>query len=245
MKVLAIIPARYGSTRFPGKPLIDISGKTLIQRVYEQCLKATKIHKVLVATDDNRIFDHVRSFGGNVIMTSTDHPTGTDRCVEAYNKLQEPHDVVLNIQGDEPFVAPEQIDALVDIFLKSNEAQIGTLAKLITDPLEISDPKEAKVVFNAQNQVLYMSRSAIPFIKNLDPSLWHTQFDYYKHIGIYGFRANTLLEISSMQQTALEKAESLEQLRWLDKYKMYVGFTDIDTLSIDSPEDLKEVYKYL
>lgn len=245
MKVLAIIPARYGSTRFPGKPLIDIAGKSLIQRVYEQCLKAQKVHKTLVATDDARIFDHVQSFGGNVIMTSSEHPTGTDRCVEAYAKLQETYDVILNIQGDEPFVAPEQIDALVDIFLKSDAAQIGTLAKLITDAAEIADPKEAKVVFNAQNQVLYMSRSAIPFIKNLEPSLWHTQFDYYKHIGVYGFRASTLQEISSMKQTPLEIAESLEQLRWLDKYNMYVGFTDIDTLSIDSPEDLNEVHKYL
>ncbi|HTF81284.1 MAG TPA: 3-deoxy-manno-octulosonate cytidylyltransferase [Cytophagales bacterium] len=245
MKVLAIIPARYGSTRFPGKPLVDIAGQTLIQRVYQQCLKATGVHKTIVATDDTRIMEHVLSFGGDAVMTATTHPTGTDRCVEAYQKLGERYDIILNIQGDEPFVAPEQINTLAHIFELNPQAQIGTLAKLITDPDEITDPKEAKVVFNAQNQVLYMSRSPIPYFKDLEISQWNTHHDYFKHIGIYGFRESTLLEISSMKQTKLEKVESLEQLRWLDKYSMYLGFTDIDTLSIDRPEDLKEVYKYV
>lgn len=245
MKVLAIIPARFGSTRFPGKPLIDIAGKTLIQRVYEQCLKAENIDKTVVATDDERILQHVQSFGGNVVMTSSTHPTGTDRCVEAYLNLEEKYDVVLNIQGDEPFVDPQQINSLASIFSENKDAEIGTLAKLITDPAEIFDPKEAKIVFNDQKQVLYMSRSPIPYIKDLETKLWHTKFDFYKHIGIYGFREYTLLNISKMQQTNLEKVESLEQLRWLNTYKMYLGFTDIDTLSIDTPEDLSEISKYL
>ena len=244
-KIIAIIPSRYGSTRFPGKPLVDIAGKTLIQRVYEQCLKATKVAKTIVATDDVRIFDHVKSFGGNVVMTTSEHPTGTDRCVEAYVNNGEKYDFVLNIQGDEPFVDPKQIDALAAIFEGNPNAEIGTLAKLITDPAEIFDPKEAKIVFNAQKQVLYMSRSAVPFIKDCPNDLWHTKFDFYKHIGVYGFSEKVLLEISKMGQTALEKVESLEQLRWLDKYTMHLGFTDIDTLSIDSPSDLEEVSKYL
>lgn len=245
LKILAIIPSRYGSTRFPGKPLVDIAGKSLVQRVYEQCLKSNLVTETIVATDDSRIFEHVLLFGGKVVMTSTEHPTGTDRCVEAYKNLNQKFDVILNIQGDEPFVDPKQIDALAEIFIKSESAEIGTLAKLITDYSEIHDPKEAKIVFNKNNQVLLMSRNAIPYVKDCPEDLWYTKYDYYKHIGIYGFTESTLLQIAQMQQTKLEKVESLEQLRWLDTYNMYLGFTNIDTLSIDTPDDLKEVYKYL
>ncbi|MFN8436575.1 MAG: 3-deoxy-manno-octulosonate cytidylyltransferase [Cytophagales bacterium] len=244
-KIVAIIPARYGSTRFPGKPLVDIAGKSLINRVYDQCCKSKLLTKVVVATDDERIFNHVKDFGGNVVMTSSEHPTGTDRCVEAYLNLNEKFDVILNIQGDEPFVDPQQIDELIQIFRINENAEIGTLVKKITDPNEIHDPKEAKVVFNSHNQVLLMSRSAIPFVKGISPNEWIHHYNYYKHIGIYGFAEQTLLKLGNLPQTELEKVESLEQLRWLDNYKMYVGFTDIDTLSIDTPEDLLEVPKYI
>ncbi len=243
-RILAVIPARFGSTRLPGKPLIDIAGKTLIERVYAQTKQASLVSEVVVATDDQRIYNHVLGFGGKVIMTSANHPTGTDRCVEVAEKLGDQFDVILNIQGDEPFIAPQQIDALATLFQEST-IEIGTLAKLIIDPAEIFDPKEAKVVFNESNHVLYMSRSAIPYLKDTPPEQWHTKQNYYKHIGIYGFRTEVLSQIAQMPQTVLEKAESLEQLRWLDKFVMKIGFTDHDTLSIDTIEDLKEIEKYL
>lgn len=243
-KSLAIIPARYGSTRFPGKPLADIAGKSLIERVYRQTEKS-KADLVVVATDDERIFNHVRNFGGEVVMTLESHPTGTDRCIEAFSHYTHlGFDLVLNIQGDEPFVDPTQIDTLIDIFNDSN-AQIGTLAKKIEDPTEIFDPKEVKIVFNASFQVLYMSRSPIPHIHRTPENEWFAKTDFFKHIGIYGFRTNILFELSQMEQTPLEKLESLEQLRWLDKFVMKLGFTNVDTLSIDTPDDLKQVQKYL
>lgn len=243
-KILAVIPSRFGSTRLPGKPLIDIAGKTLIERVYTQTKQAKLVHEVVVATDDQRIYDHVLGFGGKVVMTCNDHPTGTDRCVEVAEKFNNEFEVILNIQGDEPFVDPAQIDSLAELFLDES-TEIGTLAKLITDPAEIFDPKEAKVVFTNSHKVLYMSRSAVPFVKDLPAELWHTKQSFYKHIGIYGFKTDVLAQIAHMPQTTLEKAESLEQLRWLDKFVMKIGFTDIDTLSIDTIDDLKEVYKYL
>lgn len=243
-KALAIIPARYGSTRFPGKPLADIAGKSLIQRVFLQAKKSKATH-VVVATDDERIYNHVLDFGGDAVMTLESHPTGTDRCVEAYSHFaNQGYDLVLNIQGDEPFIDPTQIDSLIDVF-DDPKAQIGTLAKKIEDPSEIFDPKEVKIVYNAGCQVLYMSRSPIPHIHRTPESEWFSTTDFYKHIGIYGFRANILFELGQMEQTLLEKLESLEQLRWLDKFVMKLGFTNVDTLSIDTPDDLKEVSKYL
>ncbi len=243
-KILGIIPSRYGSTRFPGKPLVDVAGKSLVQRVYEQTSKSQKLTKVVVATDDERIFDHVKGFGGDAVMTSSEHPTGTDRCVEVAQKIGQDFDVFVNIQGDEPFVAPKQIDDLASLF-DSPATEIGTMIKLITDPAEIFDMKEVKVTFNKHMEALYMSRSAIPFVKDIIETDWHKHQDFFKHIGIYGFRKDILLKIASMKQTQLEKSESLEQLRWMDEFRIKLGITDIDTLSIDTPEDLKEVYKYL
>ncbi|MFQ3575430.1 MAG: 3-deoxy-manno-octulosonate cytidylyltransferase, partial [Cytophagales bacterium] len=232
------------STRFPGKPLIDIAGKSLIQRVYLQTQKSNA-HHVVVATDDERIYNHVRDFGGDVVITLESHPTGTDRCVEAFTHYSNQHfDLVLNIQGDEPFVDPSQINTLIDIF-DDPTAEIGTLAKKIEDPSEIFDPKEVKIVHNAKHQVLYMSRSPIPHIHRLPQNEWHKHFDFYKHIGVYGFKADIIFELGQMKQTELEKLESLEQLRWLDKFVMKLGFTNVDTLSIDTPDDLKEIHKYL
>jgi 3-deoxy-manno-octulosonate cytidylyltransferase (CMP-KDO synthetase) len=242
--ILGIIPSRYGSTRFPGKPLVDIAGKSLVQRVYEQTSKSTLLTEVVVATDDQRIFDHVLSFGGKAIMTSDQHPTGTDRCVEVAKKMGNDFDFFVNIQGDEPFIDPKQIDGLCELFLTPT-TEIGTMMKAITDPAEIFDMKEVKITFNKNMEALYMSRSAIPYIKDVPESEWYKHHTFYKHIGIYGFRKDVLIRIADMRPTILEKLESLEQLRWQDEFKISLGITDIDTLSIDTPEDLKEVIKYL
>jgi len=242
LRFVAIIPARYASTRFPGKPLVDIGGKTMIQRVYDQVSKV--LDDVYVATDDERIFDKVRSFGGKVIMTSDAHRSGTDRCYEAFTKLDNWFDVVINVQGDEPFIQPEQIEALRNCFA-DEETQIATLVKKITerDGVEVLfNPNSPKVVIDKQNNALYFSRSPIPYKRGSDEKNWIAEHDYYKHVGVYAYRSEVLSQIVQMPPSKLELAESLEQLRWLENgLKIKAGFTDVETVGIDTPEDLEKI----
>lgn len=237
-----IIPARFASTRFPGKPLVDIGGKSMIQRVYEQVSKV--LNDVYVATDDERIYDAVVAFGGKVIMTSDQHRSGTDRCYEAYTKLPAEFDVIINIQGDEPFIQPSQIEALKMCF-EDETTQIATLVKPIavseTDSL-LFNPNSPKVVLDKNSCALYFSRSPIPYRRGAEEKDWASLHTYYKHIGIYAYRTQVLAEITSLEPSILEMAESLEQLRWLENgYKIKVGFTDVETVGIDTPEDLEKV----
>jgi len=242
IRFVGIIPARFASTRFPGKPLVKIGGKTMIQRVYEQVSKA--LSEVYIATDDQRIFDEVIAFGGRVVMTSSEHKSGTDRCYEAYTKLKEHFDVVMNIQGDEPFIQPEQIKTLQTCF-DEPETEIATLAKVFTEKDgfdALNNPNSPKLVINKRNEAMYFSRSVIPFIRNAETENWITRHSYLKHVGIYAYRADVLKELTHMEQSPLEIAESLEQLRWLENgYRIKVGFTDVETIGIDTPEDLEKV----
>ena len=241
MKTLGVIPARYASTRFPGKPLVDIRGKSMIQRVYEQAKKTTSIKRVIVATDDKRIFDHVRTFGGEVMMTSTEHRSGTDRCAEIAAQMTD-FEIVINIQGDEPFIQPQQIDLTVSPLLKNKKAQIATLAKKITDLKMLRDPNIVKVVCNLNRQALYFSRNPIPYVRNESPENWLETGQFYKHIGLYAFKSSVLQEVAQLEPSSLEKLESLEQLRWLENgYQIDISFTSQETIGIDRPEDLKQI----
>jgi 3-deoxy-manno-octulosonate cytidylyltransferase (CMP-KDO synthetase) len=244
MQILGIIPARYDSTRLPGKALIDIGGKSMTQRVYEQAKKAQKLAEVIVATDDERIFKHIQTIGGKVIMTSKSHNNGTDRCAEVAESLKADYQAVINIQGDEPFIDPAQIDEIAGLFADST-VEIATLAKKIVSYEELIDEKEAKVVLNQRNECVYMSRSAVPYMRGVTIKEWHLKQNYYKHIGIYGFRSDVLVNIPHLPVSDLEKIEGLEQLRWLAYYKIKIGITEYETLAIDTAEDLKLVAKYL
>lgn len=238
--ILVVIPARYASTRFPGKPLVSIAGKTMIQRVYEQVRLAPLVDQIVVATDDQRIFDHVRAFGGEVRMTDAAHPSGTDRCAEVALQFPEA-DLILNIQGDEPFIQPEQIAGLIEV-LQGAETGIATLAKSITDAALLSNPNVVKVVKSLSNRALYFSRHPAPFVRSMPESEWVTAGLHYKHIGLYGFHRDTLLAITRLPPSPLELAESLEQLRWLENgYPITVGITQLETIGIDSPEDLERL----
>jgi 3-deoxy-manno-octulosonate cytidylyltransferase (CMP-KDO synthetase) len=236
-KVIGIIPARYGSTRFPGKPLVTIKGKSMIQRVYEQCIKASELSLVVVATDDERILNHVKEFGGNVYLTSTKHQSGTDRCAEIMSHpeiVKQNFEIVINIQGDEPFINPEQINQLVHLF-NNPSCQIGTLIKKINSSDDIQNPTIIKVVCSKQNKALYFSRSPIPYKRNNPTS----SFSYYKHIGIYGYQTSVLQKITQLEQSSLEIIEGLEQLRWLENgYTIQVDETMHESYSVDVPEDL-------
>ena len=246
LRFVGIIPARYASTRFPGKPLVNIGGKTMIQRVYEQVSKA--LTDVYVATDDQRIFDVVIAFGGKAIMTSDQHKSGTDRCYEAFLKLEEHFDVVINIQGDEPFIQPEQIIELQKCF-DEPETEIATLAKVFTEKDDfdaLNNPNSPKLVINKRNEALYFSRSVIPYIRGAEMKDWISLHTYYKHVGIYAYRADILCELTLLEQSSLEIAESLEQLRWLENgFRIKVGFTDVETVGIDTPEDLEKMKQLL
>jgi 3-deoxy-manno-octulosonate cytidylyltransferase (CMP-KDO synthetase) len=246
-KFIGIIPARYASTRFPGKPLADMNGKTMIQRVYEQ-VKDT-VDAIYVATDDARIESAVKAFGGNVVMTSPYHKSGTDRCYEAYLKTGSNYDVIINIQGDEPFIHPSQIDALKTCF-DEESTEIATLVKPFKkeDDFETTlfNPNSPKVVLNKRNEALYFSRSVIPYFRGKDHTKWLHNHTYYKHIGLYAYRANILKEITALPQTPLELAESLEQLRWLENgYRIKVGITHQETIGIDTPEDMEKELAFL
>lgn len=240
IKTLGIIPARYASTRFPAKPLVDIAGKTMIQRVYEQAMKCD-LDKVVVATDDIRISSVVEAFGGEVIMTDTKHQSGTDRCAEVALKLPG-YDVVINIQGDEPFIDPIQISLLSSCFTDKN-IQLATLIKEIHSDEELFNSNIPKVVINANQQAIYFSRQPIPYIRNAQKKEdWVIAHQFYKHIGIYGYTTETLLAITKLIPSSLELAESLEQLRWLENgYQIQTKVTDIETIAIDTPEDLQKI----
>ena len=244
MHFIGIIPARYSSTRFPGKPLVDIGGKSMIQRVYEQASQA--IERVYVATDDSRIFNHVEAFGGKVVMTSPNHKSGTDRCDEAIKKIQLNEeriifDVIINIQGDEPFIQPGQLRLLKSCF-EDTDVDIATLAKEITDNSDIFNPNVVKVIIDRDFKAIYFSRSPIPYVRNVDTVNWNTAHKFFKHLGIYAYRTKVLKQITMIKPSSLEIAESLEQNRWLENgFKIFVESTKLETIAIDTPEDLEKV----
>ena len=246
MKFIAIIPARYASTRFPAKPLAMLGGKRVIERVYEQV--AGVLDDAVVATDDERIYDAVRAFGGKVEMTSTEHRSGTDRCWEAYCKQGGKFDVVINVQGDEPFIQPSQLQALKECF-NSSDIDIATLVKPFAESdgiTALENPNSPKVVVDNQMRALYFSRSVIPYLRGVEKQEWLRRHTFYKHIGIYGFRTEILKAVTSLPQSSLEIAESLEQLRWLENgYKIGVGISDVETIGIDTPEDLARAEEFL
>lgn len=242
ISAIGIIPARYGSSRFPGKPLVDIAGKTMIERVYAQAKKSA-LSRVVVATDDERIQREVERFGGQSIMTSSNHRSGTDRCNEAYEKLNAPAEVIVNIQGDEPFVQPEQINKLISCFERT-ETQIATLVKRIVDTETLQDPNRVKAVVSQHGEALYFSRTALPFQKEVSAENWLAHHPYFVHIGLYAYRADTLKKITALKPSALEQAESLEQLRWLDHgFRIQVAETDLTADAIDNPADLERMIK--
>lgn len=238
MKFIGIIPARYASSRFPGKPLAPLGGKPVVQWVYERASVA--IDEVFVATDDRRIFEAVAAFGGRAVMTSGSHRSGTDRVREAAARLGVRCDVVVNIQGDEPFVAPEQIRAVCGCFSDAR-AQIATLGKPFGGDAEaIRNPNSPKIVVDNDGFALYFSRSVIPFVRGVEPAGWPAAFPFLRHVGLYAYRREVLDEVAELPPSALELAESLEQLRWLQNgYRIKVGLTDVETVGIDTPEDLE------
>ena len=243
MKFTGIIPARYGSSRFPGKPLAMLGGKTVIQRVYEQVSQV--LEDAFVATDDQRIFDAVTTFGGKAVMTSPNHQSGTDRIEEAVEQLGLTCDVVLNIQGDEPFIQRQQIETLCHCF-DDSKTQIATLGKRFESQEALENPNSPKIVVDKDGYALYFSRSVIPFIRNKKGDEWMSQYPFLKHLGKYAYRRDVLKEITQLPQSSLELAESLEQLRWLQNgYRIKVGLTDIETVGIDTPEDLSRAERFL
>lgn len=244
MKILGVIPARYASSRFPGKPLADILGRSMIQRVYEQSLQCSSMAEVIVATDDARIFDHVAAFGGRVMMTSENHRTGTDRCVEVVNSMSQQFDAVINIQGDEPVIHPSQLDLVAKCF-EDRSCQLATLALPITDDAILFDHNKIKLVLDESKNAIYFSRQAIP-LQQRPESEWLSNFNYLKHVGIYGYRTDVLLDLGKLPQSELEKAESLEQLRWLENgYKIRVALTTVDSISVDIPKDIDRVIEII
>ena len=243
MKFMSIIPARYASTRFPGKPLAVLGGKTVIQRVYEQV--SSVLSDVYVATDDERIFECVESFGGKAVMTRADHKSSTDRIQEAVEKIATEADVIINVQGDEPFIHPSQIKTLMALF-DAPETQIGTLGKPFDNIEAVSNPNSPKIVTDNRGFALYFSRSIIPYIRGKQQDEWFGEYPFLKHLGIYAYRREVLKEVTQLPQSSLEKAESLEQLRWLQNgYRIRVGLTDIETVGIDTPEDLARAEEFL
>lgn len=245
MNVLGIIPARWASTRFPGKPLVKIGDKSMIHRVYEQSQKI--LDHVVVATDDERIVNEVNSFGGQVVMTNTNHQSGTDRCAEALNIYETEKnikiDVVVNIQGDEPFIQPEQIADVVACF-DDSRAEISTLIKKITNQDALFNPNNPKVVINKNSEAIYFSRSTIPYVTNANTSEWLEKVTFYEHLGLYGYKANVLRELTTLTTSILEKSESLEQNRWLENgYRIKVAETSHENISIDTQEDLDQILK--
>ncbi len=243
MKFMAIIPARYASTRFPGKPLAVLGGKTVIQRVYEQV--SSVLSEVYVATDDQRIYDCVEGFGGKAVMTREDHKSGTDRIEEAVEKIGTDADVIINVQGDEPFIQPSQVETLMHLF-DAPETQIGTLGKLFESMEAVENPNSPKIVTDNRGFALYFSRSVIPYIRGIERNDWFGQYPFLKHLGIYAYRREVLAEVTCLPQSSLEKAESLEQLRWLQNgYRIRVGLTDVETIGIDTPEDLQRAEQFL
>ena len=244
MSIIGIIPARYASTRFPGKPLALINGISMLQRVYEQTKKSSLLSEVIIATDDERIAGHARSFSAKVVMTGTEHPSGTDRCYEAYKLNASDFDYVINIQGDEPFLDPEQINSLAEA-CKGN-VEIATQMIKCNSHEVLFDTGEVKIILNDKKEALYFSRNVIPFIKGKDQEDWHKHFDYYRHVGMYAYRIDILEKITRLAPSALELAESLEQLRWLENgHKITCVETSFDSHCIDSPGDIEKVLRLM
>jgi len=242
MDIIGIIPARYASTRFPGKPLIDIGGKTMIQRVIEQCKKSSILKKVIVATDDDRIFEHVKGLGHEVYMTSPDHKNGTERCHEALKLDGGNYDFVINIQGDEPFIAPQQIELLGSVLDRKTE--IATLIKNIEELEDLQNPNIIKALKADSSLALYFSRSPIPHMRNIPTEDWMKSHQHYKHIGIYAYRVDILAKLVTLSPTPLELAESLEQLRWIENgFRIKTAITPIESMGIDVPEDVEKALK--
>jgi len=245
MKILGIIPARYASSRFPGKPLVMIDGKSMIQRVYQQALQCKELSSVIIATDSEIIEKHIKSFKGDVIMTSDHHKSGTERCNEVVERLgmdqNDPLIVIINIQGDEPFIDPRQISELAEAF-RSPDIQIATLIKRIRSNDELNDPNVVKVIFDKNFKAIYFSRFSIPFYRGKNPAEWFKERAYFKHIGIYAYRSPALKKIAKLSESPLEKAESLEQLRWIENgYPVHVRETEFDSFAIDTPADLLKI----
>lgn len=239
MRILGIIPARFGSTRFPGKPLARIAGKPMIQRVYEQALQALSLVGVVVATDDERIYEAVSAFGGLAVMTDPNHPSGTDRCAEALLSSGIDADAVINIQGDEPFISPHQIDLVAEV-LKQGQFSIATLVKVIQEESELFNPNIPKVVLDVDGAALYFSRQSIPHLRGIPEGRWLESHRFFKHIGIYGYTAEVLPRLTVLKQGVLEKAESLEQLRWMEHgYRIGTRVSDFETVSVDVPADIE------
>jgi 3-deoxy-manno-octulosonate cytidylyltransferase (CMP-KDO synthetase) len=242
LKILGIIPARYASTRLEGKPLLEIAGKTMIRRVYEQALKCKSLTEVIIATDDQRIIDECKLFDLKFCLTSTIHTNGTERCGEVLSMVQECYDIVVNIQGDEPFIHPESIDEIISIFSINSQAEIGTLIKKIDTIDYLSNPSIIKVVQNTEGKALYFSRSTIPFQRDMPTENWLKHEIYFKHIGMYAYRTEVLKKIIFLKESRLERIEKLEQLRWLENgYQIYVSETKHESKSIDTIED----YNYI
>lgn len=243
MKFIGIIPARYASTRFPGKPLALLGGKPVIQHVYEKV--AAVLEAAYVATDDERIYDVVKSFGGQVVMTRTDHKSGTDRIEEAIEKIGGEWDVVVNVQGDEPFVAKSQLDTICHCF-DDPTTQIATLGKPFENMEAVQNPNSPKIVVDNMGFAMYFSRSVIPYVRGKEKSSWLTHYPFLKHLGIYAYRKDVLRQVTQLPQSSLEIAESLEQLRWLQNgFKIKVGTTDVETVGIDTPQDLERAEEFL
>jgi len=244
-RILGIIPARYGSTRFPGKPLIDINGRSMILRVYDQSLLAGVLDDLVVATDDHRIMEHVQAAGFRAVMTSPYHRSGTDRCLEAFDIYTGSHGMnyqfVINIQGDEPFLPPENIRQVADILI-SGQAPIASLVKQITKREDIFNPNVVKAVLRHDMTALYFSRAPVPFLREVNETQWSRKKAHFKHIGIYGFSADALHQVCQLPPGKLEQAESLEQLRWLEAgFTIKLGLTELENISVDTPEDLLKI----
>jgi 3-deoxy-manno-octulosonate cytidylyltransferase (CMP-KDO synthetase) len=238
-RIIGIIPARYASTRFPAKPLADIGGKSMVQRVYEQVKKSKSITAVIVATDHQEIYDHVKKFGGEVCMTKENHVSGTDRCYETLSLQKQTFDYVINIQGDEPFIQPEQIDLLSSLL--DGQTEIATLVKVIDQEEQLFNVNVVKAVVSKTHEALYFSRSTIPHIRNTNEPEWLARHTFYKHIGMYAYRSDILKQLTALEVSSLEKAESLEQLRWLENgFKIKVAETKTETIGIDTPDDLNK-----
>lgn len=243
--IVGIIPARYASSRFPGKPLVQIAGKSMLQRVYEQASKSKLLQKVLVATDDERIYNHVLSFGGHVVLTANTHSSGTDRCWDALQQLKENYQYIINIQGDEPFIQPEQIDELAAVFNDGTTA-LATQMIAVDSHAILFDTGEVKIVLNTQQQALYFSRMAIPFIKGVPEKEWHLHHPYFRHVGLYAYRKDILEKLVQLPISTLEQAESLEQLRWLQHgFTITCVPTTYESHCIDTPEDIDKVLQMI
>lgn len=243
--ILAIIPARFASTRFPGKPLVQIAGKSMIERVYQQVSLCHSVSEIRIATDDQRIAEEVIQFGAEAVMTDPDCPSGTDRCAEVLQKEKSSFDFVINVQGDEPFLRPEQLEELIKTLVETG-ADIGTLCRKIQKPEEIFNPNVVKCVKSKNHKALYFSRNPIPFVRGEEKSEWLGKADFFQHIGLYGFKAAVLPQLSGMDQSGLEKAESLEQLRWLENgFSIAVKETTYESIGIDTPEDLDRALEWL